>query len=101
MSNGPKDPASSRFQGVHVATLAHEGHLWDAYLEFEDDPHRPHLHRGRLRFDPADSVPGMAARTTVIIIETSHEEALAKARAFDEHQLQGLLRSCLPDDVQA
>ena len=34
--------------------------------------------------------------TTVIIIEDSYDAALAKARSFDERQLEGLLRSTLP-----
>lgn len=83
--------------GLHVATLTHEGRIWDAYLEFDDDPHRPTSYRGRLRFDPADEESGLAARTTVLIIEDSYEEAVAKARSFDNRQLQGLLRSALPD----
>ena len=38
-------------------------------------------------------------RTTVIIIEESYEEAVAKARRFDERSLEGLLRSALPDNM--
>jgi len=83
-----------------VATLTYEGRIWDAYLEFDDDPRRPTSYRGRFRFDPADEATeeeDAAARTTVIIIEDSYEEAVAKARSFDTRQLQGLLRSSLPD----
>lgn len=85
--------------GLHVTTLAHDGRIWDAYLELDDDPHHPDTYRGRLRFDPADGAEEEEpARTTVIIIEDSYEDAVAKARSFDDRQLAGLLRSCLPDD---
>lgn len=85
--------------GVHVASLAHVGRLWTAYLEFEDDPRRPDSHRARLRFEPADPTSTEEPRrTAVIIIEPSYEQALAKVRGFDERQLVGLLRSVLPED---
>ena len=85
--------------GLHIATVAHAGRIWDAYLEFDDDPHRPDVFRGRLRFDPADSIEfDEPPRTTVIIIEESYEAAVLKARAFDDRQLQGLLRSTLPEE---
>lgn len=84
--------------GPHIATIAHEGLIWDAYLDFESDLHRPASYRGRLRFEPPTSETGPeATRTTVIIIEASYEDAVAKARLFDDRQLQGLLRSTLPD----
>ena len=85
--------------GLHIATIAHAGRIWDAYLEFDDDPHRPNVYRGRVRFDPADSTDfeDLKPRTTVIIIEESYEEAVEKARRFDERSLAGLLRSVLPD----
>lgn len=97
MTSGPHASSSGSVPGLHVATLTHEGRIWDAYLEFDDDPRRPTSYRGRLRFDPADEESGLAARTTVLIIEDSYEEAVAKARSFDNRQLQGLLRSALPD----
>lgn len=85
-------------KGEHVATISHDGRFWEVYLEFEDDPRRPDSHRGRLAFVPADRNEGESpVRTTVIIIEPSFEEALRKAREFEEHQLNGLLRSALPD----
>lgn len=85
--------------GFHIASLAHGGRLWTAYLEFDDDPHAPRTYRARIRFEPAAPEDGLGAtRTAVIIIEDSFEEARAKARAFDERQLSGLLRSTLPDD---
>jgi hypothetical protein len=85
--------------GVHVGTIAHEGLLWDAYLEFADDPRRPLSFRGRLRFDRAAGPDGAgeSTQTTVIIIEESYEEAVAKARSMDDRQLAGLLRSTLPE----
>ena len=84
--------------GLHVATIAHGGLLWDAYLELADDTHRPRDFRGRIRFDRAGpDGAGVSAATGVIIIEDSYEEAVAKVRAMDDRQLAGLLRSSLPD----
>ncbi len=98
MSAGQPQKASNASPGLHIATIAHGGLLWDTYLEFEDDPHQPRSFRGRLRFsqEGSEDAPG-SAQTTVIIIEESYEEAVAKARGFDDRQLQGLLRSALPD----
>lgn len=89
----------SQPSGVHVGTIAHGGLLWDAYLEFADDPRRPLSFRGRLRFDRAAGPDGAgeSATTTVIFIEDSYEEAIAKARGMDDRQLAALLRSALPD----
>jgi hypothetical protein len=85
--------------GFHVASLAHGGRLWTAYLEFEDDPHDPRTYRARIRFEPAAPDDGRGAvRTAVLIIEPSYEEAMAKVRSFDERQLGGLLRSALPEE---
>jgi len=91
--------SASQPVGVHVGTIAHGGLLWDAYLEFADDPRRPLSFRGRLRFDRAAGPDGAgeSAQTTVIIIEDSYEEAVAKARAMDDRQLSSLLRSALPE----
>ena len=87
--------------GLHVATIASGGLIWDAYLEFADDPRRPRSFRGRLRFERAGpDGTGVTAETAVIIIEDSYEEAVAKARSFDTRQLQGLLRSALPEAEQ-
>ena len=84
--------------GLHVATIAHGGLIWDAYLELADDLRHPPSFRGRLRFErAAPDGTGVTAETAVIIIEDSWEEAVARARGMDERQLEGLLRSALPD----
>ena len=102
MTPGQHPSAPGSVPGLHVATIAHRRRIWDAYLEFDDDPHRPDLYCARLRFDAADASDfvGEPVRTTVIVIEQSYEEAVAKARSFDDRQLQGLLRSALPDEVE-
>jgi hypothetical protein len=98
MSAGQQSRGSSQPAGLHVATIAHEGLLWDAYLEFADDPRRPTTFRGRIRFDRAGPEGvGHTAQTTVIFIEESYEEAVAKARRLDDRSLESLLRSALPD----
>ena len=102
MSGGTPENESSQApelptDGQHMATIGHEGRFWDVYLEFEDDPRRPESFRGLLCFFPADANEGEEpVRTTTIIIEPSYEEAVARARAFEDHQLVGLLRSSLP-----
>jgi len=84
--------------GLHVATIVYEGLLWDAYVDFVDDLRSPRTHRARLRFErAAPDGTAVTAETAVIIIEESHEEALAKVRAMDDRQLQALLRSVLPE----
>ena len=88
-----------RKQGVHLATLAHEGRLWDAYVELDDDPHRPERYRARVRFDSPE-VAG-SFRTAVIFIEPWQEEVVARARALDPRQMEGLLRSVLPEAAEA
>lgn len=99
MNSAPQHRSSVPPQGLHVATIAHEGQLWDTYLEFEDDAHRPVSFRGRLRFDLAGADDAnQSAQTTVIFIEDSYEEAVAKARRMDERQLSALLRSALPGE---
>ena len=92
-SPSPTPPSS----GHHLATISHEGRFWDVYLEFDEDPRKPDSFRALLCFFPGD--PGdneEAVRTTAIIIENSFEEAMVKARGFDDRQLQALLRSALP-----
>ena len=102
MSPSSPQPFAQSNSGLHLATIAHEGLLWDTYLEFEDDPQRPQTFRARLRFHQA-GVEGepRVTQTTVIVIEESYEQAVAKARAFDDRSLQALLRSTLPDDSKA
>jgi len=90
-------PSNPR-HGVHVATIAHQGSIWDVYLDLEGHVHPAKAHRASLRFEPpTGSEKQRSASTTVLIIEDSYEEAVAKARSFDDRQLQGLLRSALPD----
>lgn len=94
--------ASDSSPGLHFATIPHGGLIWDAYLRFEDDPRRPIGFRASIRFVPptVSAADGSApAETTVLIIEDSYEAAVAKARAFDDRQLQGFLRSALPGDA--
>jgi hypothetical protein len=86
---------TEKSRGVHLATLAHEGRLWDAWLEFEDDAPKRDTYRARLRFSSAEAE--QLYRTTVIIIEPTYEEAVHRARALDARQLEGLLRSVLPE----
>jgi len=98
MSTAPHR-ASPQPQGLHVATVAHDGLLWDAYLDFQTDPRRPASFRAKLRFDMAGADGTVhSAETAVIIIEDSYEEAVGKARAMDDRVLTSLLRSALPDE---
>jgi|TARA_B100000809_G_C14675824_1_gene365001 hypothetical protein len=83
--------------GEHLATISHDGSFWEVYLEFQDDPGLSSSYRGLLCFLPATAEAGSAWRTTTILIESSYEEVVSKARAFEEFQLQGLLRSVLPE----
>lgn len=82
-------------KGPHLATVAHEGRIWDAHLEFEEDTSRRETYRARLRFSSPEA--DRLYRTAVIIIEPSYEEAVHRARALDERQLSALLRSVLPE----
>ncbi len=92
--------SDGRGSGLHLATVAHVGRLWDVYVEFDDDPARPEMYRARLRFDPPGITDSEGSyRTAVVIIEESIEEALARARTFDDRQIQGLLRSVLPEET--
>lgn len=90
----PSDPSTP--SGQHVATVSHDGRFWDVYLDFEDDPRRPESYRGYLSFSPADAAEDEEpVRTGTIIIEPSFEEAVRKARSFEDHQFVGFLRSAL------
>jgi hypothetical protein len=84
--------------GEHVATISHDGGFWEVYLEFQNDPRVAASYRGLLCFFPAAGIgTGAVWRTTTILIEASYEEVLRKARAFQDFQLQSLLRSVLPE----
>ncbi|MDT8370244.1 MAG: hypothetical protein RQ745_13640, partial [Longimicrobiales bacterium] len=80
----------------HLATVSHRGHFWDVYVEVVDDPRRTDSVQGRLCFSPADDTPSGLLHTAPILIEPSYQEVLHRARAFEDHQLIGLLRSVLP-----
>lgn len=97
----PRPPVGPPADGQHLATVSHLGQFWDVYIEIVDDPTRTDRVQGRLCFSSADeaSLTG-PVRTAAIIIEASYQEVVHRARAFEEHQLIGLLRSTLPDDVQ-
>jgi hypothetical protein len=98
MRRRPTPPGGTSRPTVHVATITHEGRIWDVYLDFEPvaRPHDPF--RARLRFEPPAGGNGTSARTALIVVEDSYEEAVSKARSFNDHQLQGMLRSSLPDE---
>ncbi len=94
----PPDQAPPPSRGQHLATISHLGRFWDVFLEFDDDPRRPNVYRGALCFSPSDLNEGEhPSRTTAIIVETSYDDAVRRARSFEEHQLVALLRSVLPD----
>jgi hypothetical protein len=97
MSSEDQAPAPDREpRGQHLATISHEGRFWDVYLEFEEDARRPDSFRARLAFSPGDPADdeGMR-RTTVVIIEDTFDDAIRKARGFDDRHLAALLRSLL------
>ena len=84
--------------GEHLTTISHDGRFWEVYLEFQDDTQVPPSFRAVLCFSPAASAgSGTAWRTTTILIESSYEKVVSKARSFEDFQLQSLLRSVLPD----
>ncbi len=98
----PSRHAPESAPGLHIATIAHAGIIWDTYLDFESDPHRPTSFRARLRFEPPTLEDGPAmTHTAIIIIEDSYEDAVARARSFDDRSLSDLLRSTLPEDGEA
>ena len=86
-------------RGIHLANVAHLGHIWDVYLEQDDKVSTADSVRVRLRFSSPEA--DRFYRTAAIIIEPSWEEAAARARALNEHQLSGLLRSVLPDQPES
>lgn len=81
-------------ENLHLTTFTHDGRFWDVYLEFVEDARRPDSCRARLCYVPTDDSTGQEpARTAVIIIEPTYDEALEKARALDRHSLGAMLRS--------
>jgi hypothetical protein len=83
--------------GQHLATISHGGRFWDVYLEFEEDLRRPDAFRAMLVYSAADAAEGEAPlRTVPVIVESSYEEAVRRARALENHQLVACLRSLLP-----
>lgn len=82
----------------HLATISHDGHFWDAYLEIEEPASHDAPARGRIAFSAADAGDVEPARTTTIFIEETGQQVVARARDFKTHQLVALLRSCLPPD---
>jgi hypothetical protein len=108
LENAPGPPEASHRPASgahHLATFSHDGRFWDVYVEFDDDPTRVDSFGGLLCFSPAaaDGSAGNApVRTATILIESSYEEVLHRARQFENHHLVSLLRSCLPesDDLE-
>ena len=97
-SPGPPPEPLVPSPGQHLATISHDGRFWDVFVEFEQDPARAETYRALFCFSPSDLNAGeRPTRTTTIIVESTYEEAIQKARNFEEHQLVGLLRSTLPD----
>ena len=95
---GPPPEPPHRPRGQHLATVSHQGRFWDVFLEFNDDPRRPDVYRALLCFAPSDLDSGeQPVRTANIIVESTYDDVVRKARGFEEHQLLGLLRSALPD----
>lgn len=94
---GPPVEPPPPSRGDHVTTLSYLGRFWDVFLELETDQRRAGPYRALLCFSPSDLNAGeKPARTGTIIIEPSYQEALDKAKSFDQNQLVGLLRSSLP-----
>ena len=86
-------------EGQHLATVSHDGLIWDVYVESAEDPRRTDSFAGRLCFAPPGGSAGTGpVRTAAILIEPSYEEVFYRARAFEEHHLVSLLRSILPEE---
>ena len=90
----PEDEHTDPSLHVHISTFTHEGRFWDAHLEFVDDPDNPDSSRARLCFVPTDRADHEEpARTAVIFIEATRQDALRAARALDRYNLVAMLRS--------
>jgi hypothetical protein len=86
-----------RDYGHYLSSLDHAGRVWDVYVEPEDDPSARNYFRGRLVFVPADPGPDeYGFRTIPVLIETSPDRLLERARTLEAHLLAGFLRSMLP-----
>lgn len=97
MNRAPPHEGFQEPDGLHLATISHEGRFWEVHLIFDDTPGRSERHRAHLMFTPADAVEGEGPyRTTTLFIEDSYEGLMRKARGFQDRQLQALLRSVLP-----
>ncbi len=93
-SAAPEGEGASSPFGVHLTTFPHEGRFWDVHLEFVADPRSPDSCRARLCYVPTDRVGrDEPARTAVVIIEPTFEEAQRVARALDRHYHAAMLRS--------
>ena len=90
----PEDERSKPSLHIHLSTFTHEGRFWDAHLEFVEDPGDPDSCRARLCFVPTDRADhAEPARTAVIFIERTRQDALQAAKALDRYNLVAMLRS--------
>ncbi len=82
----------------YLSALSHAGRSWEVYFDFEEDDSRARDHvRGHLVFIPVDPVAeASAVRTIPVLIESSHERLLERARTLETHLLESFLRSLLP-----
>ena len=79
---------------IHLSTFTHEGRFWDAHLEFIEDTRDPDSCRARLCFVPTDRAEHEEpARTAVIFIEPTRQDALRAAKFLDRYNLVAMLRS--------
>lgn len=93
-SDPSQDESGDASLHIHLNTFTHEGRFWDAHLEFVDDSRDPDSCRARLRFVPTDRADHEEpARTAVIFIERTRQDALRSAKALDRYNLVALLRS--------
>ena len=90
----PEDERSEALLHIHLSTFTHEGRFWDVHLEFVDDPGDADSCRARLCFVPTDRADHEEpARTAVIFIERTRQEALRAAKSLDRYNLVAMLRS--------
>ena len=90
----PEDERTDASLHIHLSTFTHEGRFWDAHLEFVEDPRDPDSCRARVRFVPTDRADHEEpARTAVIFIEPTRQDALRAAKALNRYNLVAMLRS--------